>query len=105
EFCFWVNKIIFATKNGIMQHIKQYIDQHKQRLLDELFDLLRFPSISADQKYKPQLLKTAEFVAGKLRTAGADNVEVCKTAGNPIVYGEKIIDPAKPTVLVYGHYD
>lgn len=88
-----------------MQQIKQYVDQHKQRLLDELFELLRFPSISADPKYKPELLKTAEFVAEKLRVAGADNVEVCPTAGNPIVYGEKIIDAAKPTVLVYGHYD
>src|SRR6187402_1524211 len=88
-----------------MQHIKQYIEQNKQRLLDELFELLRFPSVSADPKYKPDVLKTADFVAKKLREAGADNVEVCQTAGYPIVYGEKIIDAAKPTVLVYGHYD
>src|SRR6187402_1160774 len=88
-----------------MQHIKQYIEQNKQRLLDELFELLRFPSVSADPKYKPDVLKTAEFVADKLRDAGADNVEVCQTAGYPIVYGEKIIDSSKPTVLVYGHYD
>ncbi|HWZ13921.1 MAG TPA: dipeptidase [Mucilaginibacter sp.] len=88
-----------------MQLIKEYVAQHKQRLLDELFDLLRFPSVSADPKYKPELLKTADFVAQKLRDAGADKVEVCQTDGNPIVYGEKIIDAAKPTVLVYGHYD
>ncbi len=88
-----------------MQVIKQYIEQHKQRLLDELFDLLRFPSVSADPKYKQDLLKAADFVAQKLRDAGADNVEVCETAGNPIVYGEKIISAALPTVLVYGHYD
>ena len=88
-----------------MQLIKQYVEQHKQRFLDELFDLLRFPSVSADTKYKPEVLKAADFVAEKLREAGAENVEVCETAGNPIVYGEKIIDPAKPTVLVYGHYD
>jgi len=88
-----------------MQLIKQYVQQHKQRLLDELFDLLRFPSVSADPRYKPDTLKTADFVAGKLRDAGADKVEVCETAGNPIVYGEKIIDASKPTVLVYGHYD
>ena len=69
-----------------MQHIKQYIEAHKQRLLDELFELLRFPSVSADPKYKPELLKTAEFVAEKFRDAGADNVEICQTAGNPIVY-------------------
>jgi acetylornithine deacetylase/succinyl-diaminopimelate desuccinylase-like protein len=89
----------------MMQLIKDYVAQHKQRLLDELFDLLRFPSVSADPKYKPELLKTADFVAKKLRDAGADKVEACQTDGNPIVYGEKIIDPSKPTVLVYGHYD
>ena len=88
-----------------MQVIKQYIEQHKQRFLDELFELLRFPSISADLKYKQELLKTADFVADKLRAAGADKVEVCQTAGNPIVYGEKTFDASKPTVLVYGHYD
>jgi len=88
-----------------MQHIKQYVEQHKQRFLDELFDLLRFPSVSADPKYKPDVLKTAEYVAQKLCDAGADNVEVCETAGYPIVYGEKIGDASKPTVLVYGHYD
>lgn len=88
-----------------MQYIKQYIEQHRQRLLDELFDLLRFPSVSADQKYKQHLLNTAAFVADKLRAAGADKVEICETAGNPIVYAEKIIDASKPTVLVYGHYD
>ena len=88
-----------------MQVIRQYIDEHKQRMLDELFDLLRFPSVSADPKYKADVLKTADYTAAKLREAGADNVEICPTAGYPIVYGEKIIDSSKPTVLVYGHYD
>lgn len=88
-----------------MQEIKQYVEDNKQRFLDELFALLRFPSVSADPKYKNDVLATAEFVAESLRTAGADQVEVCPTAGYPIVYGEKIIDPALPTVLVYGHYD
>jgi len=88
-----------------MQEIKKYVDAHKQRFLDELFELLRLPSVSADSKHKDDVLKTAEFVAQKLRDAGADKVEVCPTAGYPIVYGEKIIDPEKPTVLVYGHYD
>src|SRR5471030_1062616 len=88
-----------------MELIKQYIEQNKQRLLDELFDLLRFPSVSADPKYKPDVLKTAEYVAEKLRNAGVNKVEVCQTAVYPIVYGEKIIDESKPTVLVYGHYD
>lgn len=88
-----------------MQHIKQYVEQNKQRFLDELFELLRFPSVSADPKYKPDVLKTADYAAKKLTDAGADKVEVCETAGYPIVYGEKIVDIAKPTVLVYGHYD
>ena len=88
-----------------MQSIKNYVAQNKQRFLDELFELLRFPSVSADPAYKTEVLKTADFVAQKLIDAGADKVEVCPTAGYPIVYGEKIIDPAKPTVLVYGHYD
>jgi acetylornithine deacetylase/succinyl-diaminopimelate desuccinylase-like protein len=68
-----------------MQAIKQYVEQNKQRLLDELFELLRFPSVSADPKYKPDVLKTAEYVAAKLRAAGADHVEVCQTAGYPMV--------------------
>jgi acetylornithine deacetylase/succinyl-diaminopimelate desuccinylase-like protein len=88
-----------------MDIIKKYIDENKDRMLEELFELLRSPSISADPKYKADVIKTAEFTAAKLREAGADNVEVCQTAGYPIVYGEKIIDLAKPTVLMYGHYD
>lgn len=88
-----------------MQIIKNYIEENRQRFLDELFELLRFSSVSADPKYKDDMLKTADFVADKLKIAGADNVEVCSTDGYPIVYGEKMIDPSLPTVLVYGHYD
>ncbi|MBK1439038.1 dipeptidase [Parapedobacter sp. ISTM3] len=88
-----------------MQKIKEYVKANQQRFLDELFALLRFPSVSADPQYAADVRDTAEYVAQKLRDAGADNVEVCATAGHPIVYGEKIIDPNKPTVLVYGHYD
>lgn len=88
-----------------MQEIREYVATHQQRFLDELFELLRYPSVSADPKYKDDVSRTAEFVAQKLRDAGAENVEVCPTAGHPIVYGEKLIDPKLPTVLVYGHYD
>ena len=88
-----------------MQIIKNYVEENRQRFLDELFELLRFPSVSADPKYKDDMLKTADFVADKLKIAGADKVEVCPTDGYPIVYGEKIIDASLPTVLVYGHYD
>ena len=107
-FCtrFWLELDLYlCSKTNYMQDIRKYVNDHKQRFLDELFELLRFPSISADQKYKDEMLKTAEFVAEKLKIAGADLVEICPTAGYPIVYGEKILDISLPTVLVYGHYD
>ncbi len=85
--------------------IKEYIDNNRERFLNELFDLLRIPSISADSAYKEDVFKAANFIKDKLVAAGADKVELCETAGYPIVYGEKIIDPNLPTVLVYGHYD
>lgn len=84
---------------------KEYIAKHQERFLNELLDWLRIPSISADSAYVNDVRKAAEFVAHKLELAGADNVCLEETAGNPIVYGEKMIDPSKPTVLVYGHYD
>lgn len=88
-----------------MQKTQEFIANHKEKFLNELFDLLRIPSVSADPKYKGDVQKAAEDVAKHLTSAGADNVEIYKTAGHPIVYGEKIIDPKLPTVLVYGHYD
>lgn len=88
-----------------MQVWKDYIEQHKDRFLNELLDLLRIPSVSADSKYKEDVAKCAEAVKKHLLLAGCDTAEVCPTAGHPIVYGEKITDPSLPTVLVYGHYD
>src|SRR5690554_3130217 len=88
-----------------MKSAKPYIEKHKQRFLDELVELLKIPSISADSKYKNDVLKTAEAVKNQLEKAGCDTVEICETPGYPIVYGEKIIDKKLPTVLVYGHYD
>ncbi len=88
-----------------MQAHQDYIAANRQRFLDELFELLRIPSVSADPQYKADVLRTADAVKAKLEAAGATNVELCPTDGYPVVYGEKIIDPAKPTVLVYGHYD
>ncbi|MFN6089186.1 MAG: dipeptidase [Cyclobacteriaceae bacterium] len=85
--------------------IHKYIQTNQDRFLSELFDLLRIPSVSADSKHKPDVRKAAEYVIQKLKDAGADSVELCETKGHPIVYGEKMIDPSKPTVLVYGHYD
>lgn len=85
--------------------ITNYINSNKDRMLNELLDLLRIPSVSADTKYKADVLRTAESIKARLIEAGADNVEICSTKGYPVVFGEKIIDPAKPTVVVYGHYD
>jgi acetylornithine deacetylase/succinyl-diaminopimelate desuccinylase-like protein len=83
----------------------EYIQNNKDRFLNELFELLRIPSISADSAFKNDVRNAAEFIQNKLIQAGADKVELCETEGFPIVYGEKMIDPALPTVLVYGHYD
>jgi acetylornithine deacetylase/succinyl-diaminopimelate desuccinylase-like protein len=85
--------------------ILDYISANKDRFLNELLDLLKIPSISADPKYKGDVQKTAEAVKQRLTEAGADKVEICSTKGFPVVYGEKMIDPEKPTVIVYGHYD
>lgn len=84
---------------------KSYIESNRERFLEELFELLRIPSISADSAFSGDVRKCAETVADFLKTAGADNVILEETAGYPIVYGEKIIDRNLPTVLVYGHYD
>jgi acetylornithine deacetylase/succinyl-diaminopimelate desuccinylase-like protein len=88
-----------------MSEHKTYIDQNKERFINELLDLLRIPSVSADPKFKGDVLRTADEVKKRLTEAGADKVEICPTKGYPIVYGEKIIDKNLPTVLVYGHYD
>src|ERR1019366_7209686 len=85
--------------------INTYIEKNKERFINELFELLRIPSVSADPKHKNDVVKTADAVKEKLIAAGADKVEICATAGYPVVYGEKIIDAKLPTVLVYGHYD
>ncbi len=85
--------------------MQSYINQHKDRFIAELSDLLRIPSVSADSRHKEDVRRAAEFIRGKLRQAGADHTELCETAGHPIVYGEKMIGPDRPTVLVYGHYD
>lgn len=83
----------------------EYLEQNKERFLQELFEWLRIPSISADSAFKGDVKKGAEFLAEKLKAAGAENVVIEPTAGHPIVYGEKIIDSSLPTILVYGHYD
>lgn len=88
-----------------MKEINEYMQANKQRFIDELVEFLRIPSVSADSKYKNDVLRTAEWVKKSLLDAGADKAEVLPTPMHPIVYGEKIIDPKLPTVLIYGHYD
>lgn len=88
-----------------MDQLKKYHKENQDRYLEELLDFLRIPSVSADPAYQKDVKKTAEFVAKKLKTAGAKKVKVYPTKGHPIVYGEKMVDKTKPTVLVYGHYD
>lgn len=88
-----------------MEKTQSYIQANKQRFLDELFEMLRIPSVSADPAYKGDVQRMAEAVADSLRKAGADGVQVFPTEGHPVVFGQKILHPGLPTVLVYGHYD
>ncbi|MEI7595602.1 MAG: dipeptidase [Bacteroidota bacterium] len=88
-----------------MDTIQNYIQENKDRFLSELFDLLRIPSISSINEHKPDMIRTAEYWKKMILEAGADKVEIIPTKGNAVVYGEKIINHALPTVLVYGHYD
>ena len=83
----------------------EYLNDHKDKFLNELLDLLRIPSVSADKKFDGDVRNAAAFVKDQLIAAGVDYAELCETKGHPIVYAEKIIDPNFPTVLVYGHYD
>ena len=82
-----------------------HLEKSKERFTNELLDLLRIPSVSADSTFKNDVLRAAEYIKKKLEEAGVDRAEICPTPGHPIVFAEKIIDSSKPTVLVYGHYD
>ncbi len=84
---------------------KQYETANKDRYLTEMLDLLRIPSVSAKAEHKADMRRCADAVKQRLLESGADRAEVMETAGHPVVYAEKIVDPAQPTVLVYGHYD
>ena len=88
-----------------MDKVQTYINDNKDRFINELFDLLCIPSISAQSEHKEDMIRCAEHLAVALMNAGADRAEVMPTAGNPVVFAEKIISPTAKTVLVYGHYD
>ena len=85
--------------------IKSYIENNKKKFLNELFDLIKIPSISAVKEYKGSVRDAAEFLKNQFENLGLDNCEICETNGHPIVYAEKIKDANLPTVLIYGHYD
>ena len=84
---------------------QDYIEKNNDKFLNELFEFIKIPSVSADIKFKQEVLKAASFLEENLIKIGADNVQVFQTLGYPIVYADKIIDPNLPTILVYGHYD
>ncbi|MBE9510136.1 MAG: dipeptidase [Bacteroidetes bacterium] len=88
-----------------METIKNYIEENKERFLEELFDLIRIPSVSSKAENKNDMFRATKYITDQLLKAGVDKAEVYKTDGHPVVYGEKIIGKDKPTVLVYGHYD
>lgn len=88
-----------------METLKSYIETNKDRFLNELFGLIRIPSISSESEHKDDMVKTAQYLVDQLMQAGVDKAEIMPTTGHPVVFAEKIIDPAKPTILVYGHYD
>ena len=88
-----------------MEHINKYIEENKDRFLEELFGLIRIPSISSEKSHKPDMYKAAEYLKELLLKSGADKADVFETNGNPVTYAEKIINPALPTVLVYSHMD
>jgi acetylornithine deacetylase/succinyl-diaminopimelate desuccinylase-like protein len=88
-----------------MEKVLNFIEENKGRFLEELFDLIRIPSISSESAHKDDMIKAAEYWKEGIIKAGADKAVIYETEGNPIVYGEKMIDPSLPTVIVYGHYD
>ena len=88
-----------------MNDVKSYLESNKDRFLSELFELIRIPSVSAKEAHKADMYKCAEHIKAQLLKDGVDKAEVYETEGHPVVYAEKIINPALPTVMVYGHYD
>ena len=88
-----------------MEQIKKYVADNQTRFLEELFGLLRIPSISSESAHKPDMIRAAEYWRDAVLKAGADRAEIMPTDGNPVMFAEKIIDPKLPTILVYGHYD
>ena len=88
-----------------MENVVNYINSHRATYVEELKQFLRIPSISTLAEKKPDMKTAAEFVAGKLRSAGMQNAKIIETKGHPLIYADWLNAPGKPTVLIYGHYD
>ena len=88
-----------------MKNFKNYIEKNKSRFINELFELLRIPSVSAKSEHDSDVRSAAELIKKHFIKLSLDNCEICETDGHPIVYGEKLINTKLPTILVYGHYD
>src|ERR1700676_1409245 len=90
---------------GLHMNLTEYIDSKREEHLNDLYELLRIPSVSAQSEHKPDIERAAKWVADHLRSAGLENVEIVPTKMHPLVYGESLHAPGKPTVLFYAHYD
>src|SRR5258708_3918095 len=102
-----VGIFMFARARPVLRNstTMNYFRDHHARYLEELKEFLRIPSISTDPNHKSDIGRAAEFVAAQLRQAGMNGVELIEGEGNPLVYGEWLGAPGKPTLLFYGHYD
>ena len=105
ESIFPKSYIFVQLKKIEMEVWKEYQEKNKERFLNEMVELLRIPAVSAKSEHKNDMIQCAKAVKKSLLASGADKAEILETDGFPVVYGEKIIDKNKPTVLVYGHYD
>src|SRR5450631_4185979 len=99
------NALLFRCSKETQMNLTEYIDSKREEHLAELFEFLRIPSVSAQSDHKPDIERAAGWVADKLRAVGLDKVEIVPTKMHPVVYGESLHAPGKPTVLFYGHYD
>ena len=84
---------------------QNYMEEHREQYVGELTELLRIPSISSLSEHADDVRRAGEWVAERLRKAGMEAVEVMPTGGHPVVYGQWLHAPGKPTVLIYGHFD
>ena len=88
-----------------MANWETYLNDHQSQYLEELTEFLGIPSISSLPDHAEDIRKAADWVVARLKQAGVDNIQILETGGHPVVFGEKIQSPDKPTVMIYGHFD